>query len=81
MKEISLIKSISNGDSKIILLILHNVYFQYLLFMSKEGIKITLNFLCDKYINIASNIVHFILSLEWIFFFFFEFNYFLLSNQ
>jgi len=70
MKEISLIKSISNGNSKIILLILHNVYFQYLLFMSKEGINITLKFYCDKYINIASNIVHFFLSLEWIFIFF-----------
>lgn len=29
---------------KLFLLILHNVYFLYLLFMSKEGMKITLNF-------------------------------------
>jgi hypothetical protein len=27
-----------------LLLILHNVYFQYLLFKSKEGMNITLNF-------------------------------------
>jgi hypothetical protein len=41
-----------------------NIY----LFTSKEGIKHYIKFLCDKYINITSNIVHFILSLEWNFF-------------
>jgi hypothetical protein len=42
MKEISLIKGISNGNSKII--ITQCIYFQYLLFKSNEGINITLNF-------------------------------------
>jgi hypothetical protein len=45
MKEISLIKGISNGNSKIIFIdITQCIYFQYLLFKTKEGIKITLNF-------------------------------------